>query len=251
MIRVAPHFYLEGNGSVSTKISTRNEHRECITVVIPTLLMAPREVFEYTLNELNSNDLVKEIIIIDNTEDKSFDKVFNVSSKMNILKEPGNQGASCNIGMQLVKTEYYFITNDDVACRSSIINSCFDIMEQDKDIGLIQMNTRIRQQLDSYIESYVQKETEYIILQNPRATMTGWFQFGRKIDWVDISELRYFYGDDLILDIMRHNKRKVVRLVSDYVSHIESSTVSKRVPNAFLYSEEHVYKAIKKRLWNE
>jgi len=115
--------------------------KKCITVVIPTLLLCPKDIFAYTLNQLEQCDLVKNIVIIDNTETKEFDKHFLLTGKIKHLKMPGNQGATYNPGMELCDTDYYLLINDDVACRSSIIENCFYIMEFDSNIGLIQINT--------------------------------------------------------------------------------------------------------------
>lgn len=216
--------------------------RECITVVIPTMLLCPKDVFEYTLDQLEQCELVKSIIIIDNTETKEFDKNFTITNKIKHLKLPGNQGATYNPGMELCDTEYYLLINDDVACRSSILYNCFCVMELDNNVGLIQINTKRMEPLNEYIQSAGNKnEVNIVYPQNPRICMTGWFQFGRKEDWEPIpKELKYFYGDDLLLVHMMRKGRKVARIVSDYVSHMESSTVSKIVPVQTSLKEEGI-----------
>ncbi len=231
------------------EINSKNSHRECITVVIPTMLLCPKDMFKYTLDQLNSNDLIKKIIIIDNTDDKSFDKFYKPTIKTYILRMIGNQGATYNSGMELCKTEYYLLINDDVACRSSIIDSCFDIMEQDENIGLLQIETGVCEPLQYYINTFKNKETQYIFPTNPRSCMTGWFQFGRTKEWVPIpKELKYFYGDDLMLDIMRFNNKKVARIVSDHISHMVSSTVRTVVPTNSINEEKPIYHEILKRI---
>lgn len=223
------------------------KRRESITVVIPTMLLCPKDVFEYTLNQLEQSKLVKNIIIIDNTETKDFDKNFALTSKIKVLKLPGNQGATYNPGMELCDTDYYLLLNDDVACRSSILDVCFYMMETDKDIGLIQINTKVMQPLDEYIDSVGKTDNiEYVLPNNPRLCMTGWFQFGRTEDWEPIpKELKYFYGDDLMLVHMMRKKRKVARIISDHVSHMESSTVNKMIPvSDMLRSEGMIFNQI-------
>ena len=58
-----------------------NMVEDCITVVIPTILKTTHEVFQYTLNQLSSLSNVKRIIIIiiDNTENKDFDKQYTLN----------------------------------------------------------------------------------------------------------------------------------------------------------------------------
>jgi len=225
------------------------DNKDYITVVIPTMLRCPLDVFKYTLEQLNSNDFIRKIVIIDNTEDKSFDKFFSPTEKFVILKQPGNQGASYNSGMKICETKYYLLINDDVACRSNIINSCFEIMEKDSDIGLLQIETAIYQPLNVYISLESNKETSYIFPVNPRSCMTGWFQFGRTEDWVDIpKELKYFYGDDLLLEIMRYKKRKVARINSDHISHIQCSTSHSVIPPRTIHEEGKIYREVLKRI---
>jgi len=205
-----------------------NPYRECVTVVIPTILMCPKEIFNYTLTEFTNCEVVKEIIIIDNTPDKRFDKEYTLTPKIKVVKPETNLGACVNDGMDLITTEYYLITNDDVACRGRIALCCFGIMEQDKEIGLIQVEQKVGQPLADYIKTPL-KDTSYMFPPNPRACMTGWFHFGRTEEWEPIpTTLKYFYGDDLILDRMRLNKRKVARLANDHVSHHMSSSVQHR-----------------------
>lgn len=212
-----------------------------ITVVIPTMLLCPLDIFEYSLTQFNNNDFVKEIVIIDNTESKEFDKVFHTTDKMNVLKFPGNQGASYNIGMQFKNTKYYLLVNDDVACRSSILNNCVEIMETHTNIGLLQINTIENQPLPIYINSYENKILEFIFPDNPRNCMTGWFQFGRFEDWIDIPiELKYFYGDDLMLENIKHKQKHVARIISDHISHITSSTMNTFTNTLNLIQEESI-----------
>ena len=216
--------------------------RVCITVVIPTMLLCPKDIFEYTLNQLEQSDLVKNIIIIDNTEDKDFSKYFTLTNKIQHLKLLGNQGATYNPGMELCNTDYYLLLNDDVACRSSILDNCFRIMELDKDVGLIQINTKRMQPLDEYIQDTSEDDKISVFFpDSPIQCMTGWFQFGRTGDWEPIpKELKFFYGDNLLLAHMAFKGRKVARIVSDYVSHMESSTVNKIVPVQSALKDERI-----------
>lgn len=230
------------NGTWEFDLTSELISRECITVVIPTMLLGPKDIFEYTLNQLGQCELVKNIIIIDNTETKEFDKEFAITNKIKHLKSPGNQGATYNPGMELCDTDYYLLLNDDVACRSNILYNCFKIMELYKDIGLIQINTKIMEPLEEYIKSEPDSDQIKIFFpNNPRMCMTGWFQFGREEDWEPIpKELKYFYGDDLLLVHMMRKNRKVARIISDYVSHMESSTVNQMIPVPELLREEGI-----------
>jgi len=120
--------------------------------------------------------------------------------------------------------------------------------DSSKETGLIQINTKRMEPLDEYIKSFDENNSEIKIVYpaKPRFCMTGWFQFGRRKDWLPIpKELKYFYGDDLLIAIMARKGCKVARLVSDYVSHMESSTVSKIVPvQKALEEEGFIFKQI-------
>lgn len=200
---------------------------ECITVVIPTMLKTSKEVFQYTLDQFYSSDLVKKIVIIDNTDDKDFDKQYTITEKVMVLKAPGNLGPSYNPGMAFCDTKYYLLINDDILCHKSVLDDCYNTMESDEGIGLLQMRTINHQPLNEYIAAFNQVQpTCYLSLSYPRGSMTGWFQFGRKRDWFDTpSELKFFFGDDLLLMNMSYKGLKVVQIVSSYVSHMLSMTV--------------------------
>lgn len=202
---------------------------KCITVVIPTILKTSKEVFQYTLDQLNDSDLVDKIIIIDNTENKDFDKQYPVTVKTLVLKTPGNLGASYNSGMAHCQTKYYLLLNDDVLCHKRVLDDCYNVMESDEGIGLLQMRTVNYQPLAEYLSAFVNETqpTQYWSLVNPRKSMTGWFQFGRKCDWIDIpKELKFFFGDDLLLMNMEYKGLKVVQVASSHISHMMSTSVN-------------------------
>ena len=230
-----------------------NNHSGSVCVVIPTLLKCPKDVFAYSLEQYESSVHVKKIIIIDNTEQKDFEKEYKVTSKMVILKDKGNQGACCNSGMNFCDSKYYLIVNDDVLCHQFVLNDCVNAMDFDQHIGLIQMNTHNHEPLSVYKKHYEQKkyiEPNFYTVPNPMQCMTGWFQFGRKSDWIDIpTELRYFYGDNLIVDNMKHKNLKVVRMMSSHVSHMMSSTVHSINVQNKMHDELQIYNNIKQTIF--
>lgn len=207
--------------------------KNCITVVIPTILKTEPPIFQYTLDQLTASDLVKHIVVTDNTDNKEFDHRYSFDSKTIVMKEPGNTGGSCTPGMRYCDTKYYIHMNDDVACHKNILQDCVNILEHDTTIGLIQPRTIVHQPLNEYCPIYENNhpQTKYVFQPEPKYNRIGWFQFGRT-DVCPIMPMnfKYFYGDDLILLVMERLNMRVANLISSHISHKESSTISKCTP---------------------
>jgi len=239
---------------IEEEIITVNQsapYSECITVVIPTILKTQKDIFQYSLKQYNESDLVSKIVIIDNTENKDFDKQYEITKKMLILKPHGNLGPVYNSGMAFCETKYYLLVNDDVICHKKVLDDCYKIIENDEKIGLLQIYTINNQPLLDYIS---QVNQELTITPNYRLPirkdsnygrnngLVGWFQFGLKRDWEDIpTEFKAFFGDDLLILRMAHKKLKVVQILSSHISHFVSSSINKTNLNNRLTIEREIF----------
>jgi glycosyltransferase involved in cell wall biosynthesis len=202
------------------------------TVIIPTLLKSPKEVFEFTLNELQNSDLVKKIVIIDNTEKKEFVNLFKITDKMVIVNKEENLyvNNAWNYGMKLCDTKYYILLNDDVLVGKTIIRDCYNIFENDYKIGVLQVSTG-NVPLDNYKDISKKYDlrpndvTQYYVLE--KFAMMGWFICGRTENWIDIpKDLKYFFGDNLIYMNCECKKLNIARVISRCIIHFTSTTVT-------------------------
>lgn len=209
-------------------------------IIIPTLLLTDCDVFSYMLEQANSSPYVEKIIIIDNTVDASFKRVYSqllndrytiVENSKNILVNP-----SWNKGMEIVESEHYLILNDDILCHESILSLCEKKLYDDLSIGLLTVRTIDPMSPLGY-ESIYQNEVDQEdsplwgdagftgLNQNP-----GWFMCGRTSEWVYIPEdIKVFYGDNFIYSTIRNSGKKILRLDSHPISHHASSTIDKLV----------------------
>jgi len=209
----------------------RNIEEPCLTVVIPTLYKAQEEL-KYSVEQLEKNELVKQIIIIDNRqgEVKSFKESLPQNDKIKVIEDQPDLfvNGAWNYGMSLCDTKYYLLLNDDVLCHEKVINDCINILENDFTIGLLQIPTA-QQNIKDYIESIRPSTTNnastYFIQDSPQ--MTGWFIFGRKEDWQNIpTDLKYFFGDNIIYINTQLKKKKIVKVLNKHISHAHSVTVT-------------------------
>jgi len=223
--------YMQGKGML--KVAPYRTHKDGpqFTVIIPTLLKAPKEVFQYTLNELSINNLVDKIIIIDNSEKKEFRSSFNVTSKMLIIDSEANMPPNnCfNYAMKLCNTKYYLLLNDDVLCHQSVISDCYNVFENDAGVGLLEILT-YNFSLAQYLENIKQYDSNIAMpatyFERDTPEMTGWFICGRKEHWIDIpQELHMFYGDNYIYTKIINRGLKIMKICSKLISHFTSTTV--------------------------
>lgn len=204
-----------------------------IDVVIPTMLLTDKNIFSYTLEQMKACDVIRKIIIIDNTDDCSFRKTYHsnlgggkfcvVENGKNVLVNP-----AWNQGLSLVEAEHYVILNDDVLCHSKIFKICEQKMRDDQDVGILTVDTLQSKNIDFY-NNHI-KETEHkppTFTTNIFRNRVGWFMCGRKSQWVPIPDnIKIFYGDDFIYQLARKNKRKVLSLQSQSIVHFESTSVN-------------------------
>lgn len=218
-----------GRIKVASHRATKNGPQ--FTIIIPTLMKAPDEVFQYTIDELSVSDLVDKIVILDNTGTQEFSKRIKYGEKIKLIDtEPAQGPNQCfNRGMLECNSKYYALINDDVLLHRSLVNDFYNVLEQDDNIGLVQALT-YNIDLPNYVnsiktfETNMNKPTSYFLRDD--GSMTGWCMVGRKEEWVNIPEsLKYFFGDNLIYINAEVNKRKIVKICSKFLSHLTSTTV--------------------------
>lgn len=206
-----------------------------IDVIIPTLLLTDKVIFDYTLKQMIDCDVINKIIILDNTDDRRFKddySEFFSSNKLTLIENGENifVNPAWNLGLSLVESEYFVILNDDVLCHKSIFEICDNKMKEDPAVGLLTVNTLQSQGID-YYENHIAQTSGNTPTFSPNIfrNRVGWFMCGRKDQWVDIpTSIKVFYGDDFIYALARHHKRKVLSLESQSIVHFESTSVNNK-----------------------
>lgn len=206
-----------------------------IDVVIPTLLNTKKEVFSYTLNELNNSIYVNKIIIIDNTEDNLFKHLYkdSITDKMQLIEPNGNilVNPAWNKGLEEVTSEFYLLLNDDILCSEYIISCCDYILRTTK-VSLLTCST-INKLID--VDNYkkmIQKDVKPMVTSSIPNNRIGWFMCGRKNEWIPIpKELKVFYGDDFIYSNLRIHKKTINMISNLNIVHYESTTINTHINN--------------------
>jgi hypothetical protein len=223
-----------------------------ISVIVPTMLKEGIELaFEYTINEMQKNDLIDEILIIKNT-DKDFFKTLNIkyTGKIKIIYEGENLfvNPSWNLGIEQIKNEVFCIINDDVICHSTNFTKCYNKVIED-DIGLVTTRTALHFPIQAYEKSPLHKNKPEFSEDIPNGRQ-GWFFFGKKENWINIpKELKVFFGDDFLYYMHRRNNKTNVILENGFVGHFESTTAKEY----FHYNdggERAIYQDLIKRIEN-
>lgn len=208
-----------------------------VSVIIPTLCKS-QIILDKSLDELNKNPNVQEILIFDNSlgkfkSDWSKVKVFN---KENLYVNP-----AWNKGVVEAVSEYYLLLNDDVWLDSSVIDACVLILKKNKNVSLVTVATKEISELEK--PSAPKRQT---VKKNSKVTpmpeavqfelqpnkqnmimMQGWFLLGRKSKWKPIDkDLKYFYGDNLIYREALKDGSRLAYVTSKTIYHATSTTIN-------------------------
>lgn len=223
-----------------------------IDIIIPTLLSGDRSILEWTLDQANKSPVVKNIIVVDNTETGSFtsslDKVIVLSNKKNLFVNP-----SWNLGMEHVTSEYYMICNDDILSSTAIYNITNEALS-DESIGLLTFRTIERGDINSYVRemSNIKHNDIKHSVDIPNDGRQGWIMAGRVSQWVPIpKDLLIWCGDDFIYRLIKQRGLKCV--IFDYpVVHHKNTTINKVRNNVnikpILENDKRVWDKIKNNI---
>lgn len=205
-----------------------------IDVVIPTILFTDKDIFSYTLRNLNESSVVGKIIIIDNTEGAEFRTQYDevITDKCIVLENRENTfvNPSWNQGMKHVESEHYLILNDDILCHSKILEVCQHVLSTRSEIGLLTVDTLQSESVTSYekiMQDLLDSNAQFKLDPRIFRGRVGWFMCGRTKDWVDVPHtLKVFYGDDFIYLINRAMGNKTMTVKPFPIVHFESTTVN-------------------------
>jgi hypothetical protein len=192
-----------------------------VTVVIPTLCKS-MDIMKMSIKELNKSKLVKDIIIIDNTEGS-----YCAKRKKEWVVGTGDYSVNkaWNIGVDMAQTPYFLLLNDDVIVHREAIQAFADIFDSDDRVGLGIIDTCNITSLKEYDRKRIKSKIPPYSFA-PDSCTAGHFIFGRKELYTPIPELlRVFYGDDYLHHMIRKQGKYVVHLHEHKIWHRMSTTV--------------------------
>lgn len=200
--------------------------RNSLTVIIPTMWKCPADYFKFNLDILSANKSVEKILIIDNSPQDNYLVIEN-KDKIQVIENETNIGVNpaWNQGIEQTSSDYYLLLNDDCLINTDIISAGVTILHDDKEVGIVNCHTK-KTPLKHYPDDCIRLNVEYA--NHVGANPNGWFIMGRTEDYKPIpKELVYFYGDNLIHHNAVKAGKRVVKIISDYISHDVSTTVNK------------------------
>jgi hypothetical protein len=204
-----------------------------ISVIIPTMMKMPHEYMKYNIDEMIRNPLIKEIIIIDNTELKAVNDMFGMNHKVKMMIPQSNIGvnAAWNMGIEIATAEQYILLNDDCLVRSEIYSANYNMLNERPDIGLVVPMTQA-EDIDTYKKTEIPDtdgRDNFTTHQGLSTNPNGWYIHGRKSQWVpipDTDNIKIFYGDNWIYhNVIVRLGLRTMKYVSNYCGHIASTTV--------------------------
>ena len=216
-------------------------------MVIATLLQNSLEVFGFMLNELKESDLINKIIIIDNTEDNSFDKTFDINEKFLILKPNGNifVNPAWNLGVKNVESEYFFILNDDILLTRETIKLVYNLYKSKDDIRALSVECVISSR-DNKLNDEIISHKKFIeelgddLALLPYGSRQGYFVMMKKDYWIEIPEdLKIFCGDDFMFDITEYKfpKKQNYKTNKPLIYNYPRSTIRNIILDDYLLRE--------------
>ena len=239
-----------------------------IDIVIPTMVHCDTGGLKYSITQAMSSEHVSKIIIIDNSGESKFskeldfhpdtggrDKLIIRTMENNIYVNP-----AWNLGVSLCSSPNVLIMNDDIFCHHKVYDQVNRVMNQ-LNVGICSVTTKSCRSVDDYLK-YIDDFEDLIktisTFEHPDKKKSGWFFCVKKKIWKDIpSELKIFYGDDLIFERTKHLGYESKNIVSCTIGHIGSSTVTSKTSGLRptihkTLMEEHVpYQRAKKKYWEK
>jgi hypothetical protein len=211
-----------------------------VTVIIPTLCKS-MFILNTALQTLNDHELVKEILVFDNT----LGKFKSSLSKVTVFNDTDFKvNGSWNEGVEICGTEYYLLLNDDVVFNPWIIDDCIDVLENHQDVNIVTVATK---EMVDFADDMLD-DGEIIYESDPqKISLQGWFIMGRKRSWVPIDRrLTIFFGDNLIYLNALKDGGKIAKITSNFIYHATSTTVKamKMYESGILQEEEIIFKSI-------
>jgi hypothetical protein len=171
-----------------------------LTVIIPTIYKSPHLI--KLLRVLENCDLVQEVILIE--DDVSKDNTINNTwfNKLTIIPFTEKRwfNGCINLGVSLVKTQYYAISNDDVVFPSSIIKDCMHHYKLRPKTGVIGMHSTCYHQQPPSLFALAQQND--IISQ-----VGGWgmLMFNHKNNDIIIpNDLKHYFGDNYMIQYSKY-----------------------------------------------
>ena len=172
-----------------------------ITVIIPTIYKSPYLL--QLLRTLEDCDLVQEVILVEDgiDTDKQLDKTwFQKLTIIPFTKKLWFNGCM-NLGVSLVKTHLYVVSNDDVLFPTSIIKDCIHQYKLRPKTGVIGMHSTAYHQHPPSMWAIQRRPNEL------KGNIGGWgmLMFNHKDNDIIIpDDLKHYFGDNYMVHYSKY-----------------------------------------------
>lgn len=209
---------------------------EILTVIIPTLLKN-RVILENLIESLANDSSVKEIIIINNSENNfSYNnkKVRTLNIGKNIYVNP-----AWNLGVKKSTTDLVAFINDDLNIPTNFCRNVIPYITQD--VGLVGMDSSsIINVGNNVLEGKSNIKKIRLKQINKLSYNFGTIMFLNKKNFIPIPEaLKIYYGDNWLIATMLEKNKKVYSIVGPKILHYGS--MSSQLYSNVMANEEKEY----------
>ena len=201
---------IEQNINASKILGTKFQTLDMFSVITPTMWRCP-ELFELSLTQLVTHDLVGEIIIIDNATELTPDWPVLAHNKIKMLPQTSNikVNPAWNLGVETSRNQLLCIANDDILFDPKLFNRIKPkLTPQAGAFGIVSGEAKFGHPVltDGAID---------FLEWSPGKIIHGFGQlmFMHKKNWLPIIDgLEIYFGDDFIFhsQLIKHRKNYMI-----------------------------------------
>ena len=213
--------------------------------VVPTMWRC-NNIFLPFLDELCSCDLVDEIIIINNDNDRTPDYDFsNPKIKMADFGRNTFVNPAWNYGVKVSQNDRICIVNDDISYDLKVLEKIYDMLTPEAGIFGLCPGVSDFDQIP-----VTDKSIDIVEWTGQHTYGFGCLMWIHKKSWIDIpAGLDIYFGDNFIFDIqLRQGKKNYIVANLEFYSKFAVTTIDTSITGGFLDREAIVYDNVKENM---
>lgn len=207
------------------------------SVVVPT--MWRYEPFPDFLESIVNHHLVNEVIIFNNAADAAPEHPALSHPKILMITPKENLGVNYpwNIGVEISKSEYICILNDDLIFDLRVFEKVIPILQKN-DTGIVGLHPGLEEFSQVPFKNGI---IDIIEWQDVHTFGFGCLMFVRKDRYLKIpDDLKYYYGDHWLFD-MNTALRRQNYIITNILFHTPYAATASKMPRSKLEKETTVY----------
>ena len=229
----------------ATSILEKKSAGSKYTIVVPTMWRC-NDIFLPFIDRLCASDMVDDIVIINNDNEKKPDHDFS-NPKIRMLEFGRNifVNPAWNLGVKLAHNDRVCIVNDDVAYDLAVLDKLYDMLTPSNGVfGLCPGVSDFAQ------IPVTDKSIDIVEWAGHHTYGFGSLMWINKKSWIDIPDgLDIYYGDNFIFDIqLLQGKKNYIVTNMDFNTPFAGTVGDTAVSGGFLDKESVVYETVRQNM---